>query len=215
VDALPLPDQIIGGSRLKRPSPVRDYADMTETIAERFRRRAARFTETVAAVPDDRWSAPSPCEEWDAHAVVAHVTGTQAMFAGLVGRELDPGSSVDDDPLGAWVVARDQTQAALDDPALAGVEFDGFAGRSTYAEATDRFLSFDLVVHRWDLARAVGLDDEIPADDLAALQAATEAMSEQMGEAMRGPGAFGPELAPPADADAQTRLLAFIGRRAW
>ena len=194
---------------------MRDDADRTETIADRFRRRAARFTETVAAVPDDRWSAPSPCEEWDARAVVAHVTGTQAMFAGFVGRELEPGPSVDEDPLGAWVAARDQTQAALDDPARADVDFDGFAGRSTYAEATDRFLSFDLVVHRWDLARSVGLDEKIPADDLAALQTATEAMSEQMGEAMRGPGAFGPELTPPADADAQTCVLAFVGRRAW
>lgn len=36
-----------------------------------------------------------------------------------------------------------------------------------------------------------------------------------MGEAMRGPGAFGPELTPPEGADAQTRLLAFVGRRSW
>jgi hypothetical protein len=30
---------------------------------------------------------------------------------------------------------------------------------------------------------------------------------------MRGPGAFGPAIDPPADADEQTRLLAFLGRR--
>jgi hypothetical protein len=35
-----------------------------------------------------------------------------------------------------------------------------------------------------------------------------------MGDAMRGPGAFGPELEAPEDADEQTRLLAFLGRRA-
>lgn len=186
-----------------------------ESIADRYRRRAAAFTDTVAAVPDGAWGAPSPCPDWDARAVVGHVTGTQAMFAQLVGRELEPGPSADDDPLAAWVAARDQTQAALDDPSLAAVEFDGFSGRSTFEEAVDRFLCFDLVVHRWDLARAAGVDDTIPPEDVAALQAATAVMSEQMGEAMRGPGAFGPELTPPADADAQTRVLAFIGRQAW
>lgn len=188
---------------------------MTETIADRYRRRAARFTETVAAVPPDRWSAPSPCPEWDARALVAHVVQAQGLFAGFVGRDAAEGPSVDDDPLGAWIAARDQTQAELDDPTLATAEFDGLMGRTSFEQAADRFLSFDLVVHRWDLARAAGLDDEIPADDLAALQSAVEVMSEQMGEAMRSPGAFGPAIEPPAGADGQTRVLAFIGRRAW
>ncbi|HEX2577282.1 MAG TPA: TIGR03086 family metal-binding protein [Aquihabitans sp.] len=186
-----------------------------ETMADRYRRRAAAFTETVAAVPDDRWSAPSPCPEWDARAVVDHVIGAQGTFAQLVGRELAPGPAVADDPLGAWVAARDQTQAALDDPELATVEFDGFAGRSTFEAAADRFLSLDLIVHRWDLARATGVDDRIPDDDVEALDAAMRQMDEQMAEAMRSPGAFGPALDPPPDADAQTRVLAFAGRRAW
>ncbi|QXC60118.1 TIGR03086 family protein [Aquihabitans sp. G128] len=187
----------------------------SETIADRYRRRAAAFTQTVAAVPEGAWAAPSPCPEWDARGVVAHVVQTQAMFAGLVGRELEPGPSVELDPLGAWVAAREQTQAALDDPLLAEVEFDGVTGRTTFAAATDRFLSFDLVVHRWDLARAAGLPDAISAEDVEALEVAIAEMSEQIGSAMRGPGAFGPELEPPDDADAQTRVLAFVGRRAW
>lgn len=188
---------------------------MTETIADRYRRRAAAFTDTVAAVSGSRWSAASPCEDWDARGVVAHVVGTQGMFAGLVGRDLEPGPSVDDDPLGAWTAARDQTQAALDDPALATVEFDGFGGRTTLADAVDRFLSFDLVVHRWDLARAAGIHDDILEVDLTALRVAIDEMTEQMGEAMRAPGVFGPELTPPSGADTQTRVLAVIGRQAW
>jgi len=188
---------------------------MSETISDRYRRRAATFTDTVAAVPESRWNAASPCADWDARAVLAHVVDTQAMFAGMAGRKLEPGPSIDDQPLDAWTAARDQTQAALDDPSLAAVEFDGLGGRATFAEAVDRFLSFDLVVHRWDLARATGLDDEIPELDLDALQAAIDEMSERFGEAMRSPGVFGPELTPPPDADAQTRLLAVVGRRAW
>jgi uncharacterized protein (TIGR03086 family) len=188
---------------------------MTETIADRYRRRAATFTETVAAVAEDRWSAPTPCEGWDAAAVLDHVVSTQAMFAGMVGRELEPGPSVAEDPLAAWTAARDQTQAALDDPDLAAAEFDGIAGRTTFEQAVDRFLAFDLVVHRWDIARATGLDEEIPGEDVAALQTAIAEMREQFGEAMRGPGAFGPELTPPAGAGDQVQVLAFTGRQAW
>lgn len=188
---------------------------MTETIADRYRRRAATFTDTVAAVSADQWGAQSPCEEWDARAVVDHVAGTQGIFAGLAGRELEPGPVVADDPLAAWVAARDQTQAALDDPDLAAVAFDGFTGPTTFEQAVDRFASLDLIVHRWDLAHAVGLDDEIPAEDLEALQTAMAEMGAQMGDAMRAPGVFGPELTPPDGADAQTAVLAFIGRQAW
>lgn len=187
---------------------------MTESIADRYRRRAASFTETAIAVPDDQWSAPSPCTEWDARALVAHVVGSQETFARLVDRELDPGPLVDDDPVGAWTVARDQTQAALDDPELAGVVFEGFTGRTTFAEAVDRFLSLDLVIHRWDLARAVGVDETIPELDIDQLEQSMAVMDERMGEAMRGPTAFGPELTPPEGADRQTRLLAFVGRMA-
>ena len=187
---------------------------MTESIADRYRRRAASFTDVVVDVPADQWSAPSPCAEWDARGVLAHVVGSQETFARLVERELDPGPLVDDDPVAAWTVARDQTQAALDDPEMAAAEFDGFAGRTTFAEAVDRFLSFDLVIHRWDLARAVDLDDTIPEVDLDQAEHAIAEMHERWGESMRSPTAFGPPLTAPAGADRQTRMLAFLGRMA-
>lgn len=187
---------------------------MTESIADRYRRRAASFTETVLDVPDDQWVAPSPCPEWDARGVVAHVVGSQETFARLVERELDPGPLMEDDPVGAWTVARDQTQAALDDPALANEEFNGFSGRTTFAEAVDTFLSFDLVIHRWDLARAADLDDTIAEIDIEQAEAELLVLHDKMGESMRGPTAFGPEVPAPEGADRQTKLLAFLGRMA-
>lgn len=186
-----------------------------ESPADRYRRRAQGFADVVAALPDDRWGSPSPCPEWDARAVVAHVVDTQYMFAGFIGLEPERGPSVEDDPVAAWDVARGHTQAALEDPDLAAKEFDGMGGRSTFAGAVDRFLSFDLVAHRWDLAKAAGLDASLPARDVSEVAAAAEALAGAMGDAMRSAGAFGPALDPPADADAQTRLLAFLGRKAW
>ena len=181
---------------------------MTE-IADRYRRHAARFVEKVAAVPADRWDSRSPCDEWTARDVVGHVVSTQGMFEGLVGREIEPGPAVEDDPVGAVTTAFGQIQRHLDDPATADVEFDGFFGRSTFAAAVDRFLTFDLVVHGWDLARAAGLDDTIESDEIPKLTAAVEGF----GDAMRRPGAMGPALEPPADADDQGRLIALLGRR--
>ncbi|MDP8978310.1 MAG: hypothetical protein M3N17_07005 [Actinomycetota bacterium] len=89
----------------------------------------------------------------------------------------------------------------------ASEEFEGYFGRRTYGQAVDRFLNFDLVIHRWHLARAAGLNDRIAPHDVERLHDTADALRES--------GACGPALEPPAGADAQTRLLAFLGRKAW
>jgi uncharacterized protein (TIGR03086 family) len=180
-------------------------------IADRYRKLSGAFADRVAQVPDDRWSSPSPCGGWTARDVVRHVVETPAMFEQLVGRELRPGPSVDDDPLAAFTAVRDQVQADLDDPERADAAFDGYFGRTTFAESVDRFVCFDLAVHGWDLARAAGLDDRIDPAELPRLWQATEFF----GDAIRSEGTCGPALEPPADADEQARLLAYLGRRAW
>jgi len=177
-------------------------------LADRYRRHATRFAEKVAAVPADRWEAPTPCEDWTARDLVEHVIASQGMFEGLVGRTIEPGPAVGVDPEGAVTAAFDQIQAHLEDPATADEEFDGFFGRTTFAAAVDRFLTFDLIVHGWDLARAAGLDDSIAPDEIPRLVEAVEAF----GPAMRSPGAIGPPLDPPPGADAQATLIALLGR---
>ena len=180
-----------------------------ENTADRYRRLRTSFADRVRHVDAAAWTNPSPCEEWTARELVAHVVTTQAMFEQLVGRSLHPGPEVGDDPLGAFTVATDQVQAHLDDPGTAAVEFDGFFGRTTFEAAVERFLCFDLVVHGWDLARATGQDEGIgPADVAWAHQVATG-----LGEAMRGSGAFREEVVLDDDAGAQDQLLAQLGRR--
>jgi uncharacterized protein (TIGR03086 family) len=190
-------------------------ADSPESIADRYRRRADTLGATVAAVPADKWDAQSPCPDWKARDVLQHLIDSQGIFLGMVGAELEPGPSVDEDPSAAWDAARAQTQARLDDPAQAAQEFDGMTGKRSYEDGADTFLSLDLIVHRWDLARATGTDDTIPPEDLSALVEAMDSMSAEMGEAMRSPRAFGPALTPPEGADTQTKVLAFAGRQAW
>ncbi|CAL9473303.1 hypothetical protein SUDANB121_02897 [Nocardiopsis dassonvillei] len=180
-------------------------------IAARYARLSDAFADVVAQVPEERWASPSPCEGWTARDVVGHVVDTQGMFLGLVGRELGDIPEAADAPAAAWDAARAVVLADLTDPERANTGFDGFFGRTTFAEAVDRFLNFDLIVHRWDLARAAGLDERIDPDDVRWARGATAAF----GEGLRSEGVCGAELTPPEGADEQTRLLAFLGRRAW
>ena len=177
--------------------------------ADRYRSLAASMTDTIAGVPEDRWEASTPCEDWMARDVVRHLVDTSGMFLGFIGQDAPAGPSVDDDPLGAFTAARDAVQAALDDPATAAQEYDGMFGRTSFAKSVDGFLSADLVIHRWDLARATGQDETLPVDEVRRVQE----MLEPMDEKMRGPGAFGPKIEPPPGADEQTKLLCFLGRR--
>jgi uncharacterized protein (TIGR03086 family) len=181
---------------------------MTE-VSERYKKNAAAFNARVEAVPADKWSNQSPCDDWTARDVVGHVVQTSGMFLGFVDLELPPAPSVDDDPVAAFHSARDAIQAALEDPATAAKEFDGFTGRSTFEAGVDRFLAPDALVHTWDLARAAELDENLDEAEAERVLAGLE----QFGEAMRSPGAFGPAVEPPPGADAQTRLLCFAGRQ--
>ncbi len=180
-------------------------------ISERYARLAGEFATTIAGVPDDRWTAPSPCEGWTARDVVRHVVETPAIFLRLVGREMPEVPSVDDDPAAAFDASRKVVQADLDDPERANVTFEGVFGTMTFAESIDRFINFDLVVYRWDLAHATGQDETIAPDEIRRVEDATAGF----GDALRGEGVCGPALDPPAGCDEQTKVLAFLGRKAW
>ena len=107
-------------------------------IADRYGRLADEFATAVAAVPDDRWSSPSPCEGWTARDVVEHVCDTQALFLGFVDEPAGEGPSVADDPAGAWRAAAAPVRAVLADPQRASATFDGLFGETSFESAVDR-----------------------------------------------------------------------------
>lgn len=180
-----------------------------ETVADRYRRLCAAFAERIRHVPPGSWANPSPCEQWTALALVGHVVEAQERFEQLVGRALEPGPAVNQDALGAFTNATDQVQAHLDDPVTAAAEYDGAFGRSTFEDAVDGFLCFDLVVHGWDLARATGLDERLDPADVAWVRETTAGY----GDALRQPGVCGAEVALGDNSSDQDKLLAFLGRR--
>lgn len=179
-------------------------------IAERYRTVAGQFTRRVEAVPDGAWDNPSPCEGWVARDVVGHLVGwVPAFLRSYAGVELPPGPPVDQDPAGAWAVLCDAIQATLADHETAGREFDSPGGRVTVEQAVGMFVTGDVLVHTWDLARATGLDESLDAEEVHRMVGDMEPHD----EAMRASGHYGPRVEVPDDADEQTRLLAFMGRR--
>lgn len=180
----------------------------SESIAARYRRLAAGLTSRIDAVPSDAWDAPSPCAGWTVRDVVRHIIDTESAALTPVGLTIPPGPSVDDDPIAAWAHTRDAMQDILDDPARANLEYDGHFGRTDLASSIGSFYSLDLIVHAWDVANPVGIEDTISDADLDFV----EAFLEQMGDNIRMEGVCGPAVPVPADADRQTRVLAQLGR---
>lgn len=186
-------------------------APAQSTPAARYSIAAARFSALLAAVPSDAWEVVSPCEGWTVGDVASHVVSTERDFLGQ--RSLPAPDAADGPADAAWPAVRDAVQAALDDPAVASTAYDGYFGPTTIAGTLDQFYTLDLVVHRWDVATALGLTDHASMDD-AELHALESNLAGVPEEVLRTPGLFGPAVDVPADASRQVRALAHFGRHA-
>ncbi|HKY15227.1 MAG TPA: TIGR03086 family metal-binding protein [Microthrixaceae bacterium] len=180
-------------------------------IADRYRNVAAKFTTTAEGVAPDAWDRPAPCEGWVARDVVRHIVDWMPAFlAGAGGPSLAPGPSVDDDPVGAWIALDEQLQALLDDPEISARQLSHpQAGSHRTDEAIEMFFLGDVLVHTWDLARATGLDERLDPDEVHGMFMGLQPADEML----RSSGHYGPRVEVPDDADEQTKLLAFLGRR--
>ncbi|HLN76569.1 MAG TPA: TIGR03086 family metal-binding protein [Nocardioidaceae bacterium] len=181
------------------------------TAADEHRVVAGAFTARVRGARPETWSNPAPCEGWVARDVVRHLVEWFPDFLSAgAGVELPRGPSVDDDPVAAWTVHSDGVQALLDDPATAGkVLTNPHIGEVPLDQAVDRFYTADVFMHTWDLARATGQDERLDPDKCRRL---LDGML-PLDDLLRTSGQYGPRVEVDEEADVQTRLLAFIGRR--
>jgi uncharacterized protein (TIGR03086 family) len=184
------------------------------TIADWHARALSATGQVVAAIPPDRWQAGTPCSEWTVRALVNHLVSGNLWAAELgtgatveeVGQRLD-GDVLGSDPAAAYAASAGLAVAAFSRPGglqdNCAVSYGPVTG-AVYAG--HRFI--DVLVHGWDLAIATGQDPAIDAD----LVDACQQIAEPQIDPLRASGAFGPGLAVPAGASAQTRLLAMLGR---
>lgn len=189
---------------------------MKATAPDLHRRAAATFGALVHSVRTDQWQLPTPCAGWDVRALVNHVVGENRwvplLFAGQSVADVDDhldGDLLGRDPRAAW----DDSLAA----AAEAINRHGAMVQAVHLSVGDvpggeyvTQLGADLVVHSWDLARAIGGDETL---DASLVQAAAAWFS-GVAELARRAGVVGPPLHVPGTADPQAKLLADLGRDA-
>lgn len=177
---------------------------------ERYRLTAGAFDARVQATPPDSWNGQSPCTEWRARDVVAHVVDNhRRLIAEVAGVESKP-MTTDEDPQAAWTSAYATMRELTEDPEAMARSVQGPMGPMPLEQMLPQFVCMDMLVHTWDLARAVGGDERL---DEESVQDAYETLK-PMDSVIRQPNVFGPKLDPPPGADVQTEFLYFLGRRA-
>jgi uncharacterized protein (TIGR03086 family) len=192
---------------------------MSPSVMEPYRRAQDGFEAVLATVPADRWDAPSACAEWTMRDVAGHVIwGQEQMRHWAIRREYTcrtgapgaahPGEMAGSDPVATWRAARAASDQTLSEEALGRpVTLPGLGERPVSAIVT--LLVTDLLAHSWDIGHALDLDVR-PDPDLI-----PGSFAWARDHVIRAPGFFGPELAPPHDADEHTRWLAYLGRATW
>ena len=189
---------------------------MTSTV-ELVQHSHQAFQDRLARTTVEDFALPTPCDAWDVAGLLRHVVGGNRMVLAL----LDGAEATQIGPLFAGTselegsilldAARESTELAANrlmeaDPDKI-VHFplgDMPAGR------LQAFRTTDLVLHAWDLARALEVDDTLPDDVVEACLANLQLMADSIPKGMFGEGPSG-TLA--ADARSQEKLLDLSGRR--
>lgn len=174
---------------------------------------AAAHLPLVAAASRVPSSRPTPCAGWDLADLTGHLLHWTPVLAD-VGRRTGTGPATDPDaaaPMtGDWPArldaARDDLVTVWSDPAT----WEGTVtmGERLPAAVIGGMVLGELVVHGWDLGRAVGIDPQWPAEVLDATLTAVSAMAEQG----RGMGVFAPAVEPGPGATPIERIVALTGR---
>ena len=170
----------------------------------------------VAGVADGQLGDPSVCNDWTVRELVNHIVTGNYWAVELgggktiaeVGDRYD-GDILGDNPLGAYDESAAAAAVAFRAPgamdAPCAVSYGPVPG-SIYCG--HRFM--DVLIHGWDVAKSTGQGTELQPD----LVEACWAVLEPQLDLLMASGLFG-EAVPVSDAaDAQTQLLAVLGRRA-
>ncbi|MFI5608906.1 TIGR03086 family metal-binding protein [Amycolatopsis sp. NPDC051903] len=135
-----------------------------------FHRSCADFDRRLRAVRPDQWTAPTPCSEWTVRALVNHVVRGNFNYAALLhgGSAADFVRLRDADALGcdavsAFAASVRSAMAAFESPGALDRVVDYPLGRIRGAQAL-AVRTADVVIHTWDLARAVGGDEVLDAE---------------------------------------------------
>ena len=178
---------------------------MTDT-ATQYETALRPLIAVVEAVRPQAWDAPSPCEGWSARDVVRHLAETQYETLTKNGVDLGSAPDFDADPVAAWDQHSRRVLHALANDDHAGRAIDWFFGPTTLGATFEQFYVWDMYVHRWDLARAAGLDADLTDAELDRIEQGADCRGEALH--MEGMG----RAIVPTGGGRTTRVLARLGR---
>ena len=189
-------------------------------LSQIFLAAQREFSERVHAITEDQWSAPTPDTDWTVTDLVDHLIDEHRYFPPLLhGLDL---ASAEEVVAGARSLPVDggvgSNHAELWDEAAAGsadpiVEPDALqrsvalSRGATPAEQYAVEMSMDLIIHSWDLGRAIGHDQALPAE----LAEWGYHQARDWGD-VSGSEYFGPPVSVPDDASAEDKLMGLTGR---
>jgi uncharacterized protein (TIGR03086 family) len=182
--------------------------DLVTALADCFDHTGA----VLAGVTADQWHDSTPCAEWDVRALATHTMGVVENM-GRTARGEEPVDDVNGVDLGTDPAARFRTVAAstlaawevadLDAP----LDFGG--GRMVPTRFAVMVNLLDTSTHAWDLARATGQVETLPA---GVAEAALASAHEVVRDEIRGTRGFDPAIVLPSSASSTDQLVAFLGR---
>ncbi|MFD0683624.1 TIGR03086 family metal-binding protein [Actinomadura fibrosa] len=179
-----------------------------------------RLGALLARVRDSDLGAPTPCENYTLGDLIDHVNGLAQAFTWAASKKWPDG-------MGSTGPSGDASRLEPDWRARVPERLDalGAAWRSPDAwtgmteaggvqlpgEVAGRVALNEVVVHGWDVARAIGQPYACDPDEIAACLAFVEpAVRENDGAGT--PGLFGPTVTVPDDATPLDRMIALTGR---
>ena len=197
-----------------------DTAAMPDPLAL-FRKAANHVSELLAGVRQSQIADPTPCAEWDVHALINHMIGVLEFTAGGIAG--NPPDIRPTDADSSHLAERDI--AVLEEAHRA--EADRIVRNAGEPGALERIVAtpvfgdlpvsqilvgtlLDQLIHGWDLAKATGQDTTL---DRELVEFAFPMLQSGFAEQGRTMGFIGPAVAVSEDASRQDRMIAYMGRQ--
>jgi uncharacterized protein (TIGR03086 family) len=174
------------------------------------------FLHVLDKVGADDLSRPTPCEGWSVADLLTHVArGSDMAVALVLGATTEEASAffqqeAPADPVDACRESLDAQLVALHDEN----DRDKIVHHPMGDIPVSQLMNFrigDLTLHAWDLARAIGADEELPVPLVEQVYRVLQPLETVIGQI----GVFGegPSGEVGADASTQVKLLDLTGRR--
>jgi uncharacterized protein (TIGR03086 family) len=178
------------------------------------------FTERVHAITEDQWHLDTPDTEWSVADLVGHLIEEHRWAPPLLhGQDLETAGRIVEGsrslPVDGGVGANlaeewDEAAIASADAFSADAALDRTVALSRGDTPVRQYIVemiFDLVVHAWDLGKAIGYSHPLPEDAVEAVYAAAKNYGD-----LSSSGMFKPPVDVPDDAPVIDKLVALTGR---